>query len=301
MLSTMTSSAEKARALRLERLHSNLDCLVQPDAALETLMSELELGEPHLDLWDGLHAAAARDGKEAELTQAYERVTLDRRLRKLASEQRGVVLLHAADFFQGVVGDAERGERLLWRVLEAVPDHADALSRLERRYTDPKSRVRLAELYAFVAHKPPRPPAKLALAALNIISVLPSHSVLPDDACRKLLVLLPENRSLLGALESHCESTERFALACEVLERSLEIDPVSDREVLARRHRLIELYMGDAKTPEKALPHVEEVLSNHPTDEKAWSAAERLLGVPQVASRAAAILQTARRLLRQPA
>ena len=76
--------------------------LSQPPAALEALMSELRIGEAQPQLWEGLHAAAARDGKEQELAAAYRKFATDRRLKQLSPAVQAEVLMHAADFFQGV-------------------------------------------------------------------------------------------------------------------------------------------------------------------------------------------------------
>lgn len=291
----MSATAEKARAQRLQRLQLSVDRhLEHADAALETLLSELQLNEFHLESWEGLHAAAARDGKETELTRAYEKITLDRRLKQLKPEERASVLLHAADFSQGILGDGTRAEAFLWRVLEAMSDHADAFARLERRFTAAEDSVRLAELYGLVAKNPPKPPGTLAKAALDRISLLPSRSPVSEEACQRLLVLLPACQALLGVLESHCRNTGRFGLACDLIEKSLEIGPLPKSDVIDRRRRLIELYTGDAKSPEKALTHIEYLLHQDPTDAQARAAAERLLRSPQVASQAAAALQTAR-------
>ena len=301
--SPMTSAtAEKARGQRLQRLQLSIDrCLEHPDAALETLLSELQFGQPHPESWEGLHAAAARDGKERDLDRAYEKITLDRRLRQLKPDERACVLLHAADFSLGIVGNGDAAEGFLWRVLEAVSDHAEAFARLERRFTAANDRVRLAELYALVAAKPSKPPAALAKAALETISLLPSQSAIANEACQKLLVLLPVCQALLGALEAHCRKTSRFELACDLLEKSLEGSPLSKVELTERRRRLIDLYIGDAKTPEKALKHIEDLLNQDPSDPQARASAERLLRSPHVCTQAAAALQAARQNARDRA
>src|SRR3954447_1411131 len=110
----MPETADKSRALRLQRLRTMLETQVErPEAALETLMSELRLGEPQFELWKGLHAAADRDGKELELAEAYRKVAVDRRLKQLAPAMQGQILMHAADFHQGVLGDSEGGDAYL--------------------------------------------------------------------------------------------------------------------------------------------------------------------------------------------
>ncbi len=298
----MSATAEKARAQRLERLEANLGReLEHPDAALETLMLELRAGELHVEAWARLHAAAARDGKEAELAELYQKVTAHHRLKQLTPPERASLLLHAADFYQGILGDGDAAEGFLWRLLEEVPEHLEAFTRLERRFTGPKERVRLAELYALVASQPPKPAAALATAALDVISLLPSQSPLPEEACRKLLALLPASQALLGVLERHCRRTDRYGLACELLELSLDGASVPKAEINERRRRLIDLYIGEAKTPEKAIGHVEDLLQQDPADELVRAAAEKLLRVRQVDSRAAAALQAARRQLRERA
>jgi hypothetical protein len=292
----MLTSAEKARAQRLERLRSSIERgLEQPGAALDTLIAELPMGELHPDLWEGTHAAAARDGKEAVLNDAYEKLTAERRLKQFPANERASLLMHAADFSLGILGDAPGAERFLWRVLEAVPDHADAFDRLERKFQGARDKVKLGELYAAVAVKPSRTPSALARNAQEVVSLLTTETPLPDDACRKLFVLLPENHALLGVLETHLRKTRRFGLTCELLEAGVSGNPA---DVIDLRRRLVELYTGDAKTPEKAISHVEVLLKQDPSDSQARAAADRLLRVRDVASRAAAALQEARRNLR---
>ena len=104
----MTDTAAKARAMRLERLGSMLDKhLANPLPALETLMSELRAGDAQPALWEGLHAAAVRDAKEPDLADAYRKIASDRRLKQLSPAVHAQVLVHAADFFQGVLGDGD--------------------------------------------------------------------------------------------------------------------------------------------------------------------------------------------------
>jgi tetratricopeptide (TPR) repeat protein len=296
----MSASAEKARAQRLQRLQTSLDVYLElPEAAAETLMSELQLGELHPEAWEKLHAAAVRDSKEFELEIVYGKITVERRLKQLTEEQRISVLLHAADFFQGVLGYWDVAESYLSRILEVIPDHADAFARLERRFSESKASTRLVELYARVAGRPSKPPGPLATAVVNIVSRLPSTSPVSDEACRKLLVLLPESPSLLGVLEGHSRNTGRFDLACSLLEESIERFPGTAAETLEKRRQLIKLYLGDANAPAKAIAHVEALLIHDPSDAQARAAADRLLREPQVASRAAAALQEARRTARE--
>jgi hypothetical protein len=297
----MSDPAEKARALRLERLQGMLDKqLSQPPAALEALMSELKIGEAQPELWERLHAAAARDGKEADLAAAYRKFAADRRLKQLPTDVHAEVLMHAADFFQGVLGDPAGSEGFLRNVLEMKPDHVEAFRRLERKYEAAGDDLKLVELYAMVAVSPPNPADEMARRAIKIITLLPAKSPLSDEGCKKLLALLPASSSLLSILEAHCQKTERIALACALLEQGVASPGLPDARIVDHRRRLIELYLGPAKTPEKAMPHVEELLGRDSTDARARAAANSLLSVREVASRAAAAIQRARRQSQLP-
>src|SRR5215510_5059024 len=103
----MSATADKARALRLQRLNSMLEQrLDNCAAALEFLISEILAKAPQPELWEKLHGAADRDQMEIELAAAYANVTSARRMHQLEPWAQAAVLMHAADFHQGVVGDA---------------------------------------------------------------------------------------------------------------------------------------------------------------------------------------------------
>ncbi len=291
-------AAEKARSERIQRLRMTLERrLENPIAAVDALMAEAGDGDARTDLWEQLHAAAMRDGLEAELADAYLKCVNGPRMKRLPPRAQADVLMHAADYFQGVRGDATTTETVLERVLAAWPGHVEAFGRLERRLEKLLDARRLLELYANVAAVPPKPVNVLATQAFNrVLQLAAKDETLSDDACRKLLVLVPTNARLLDALESHCRSTKRPALACELIETVLREHPSSDDALTTqRRHRLVELYMGEAASPAQAIEHVEHLLARDPANANVLKVAEKLLSIREVASRAAAALQLARR------
>jgi tetratricopeptide (TPR) repeat protein len=291
----MSDTAAKARRLRLERLQSMLDnYLEHPMACLETLMAELKIGELQPDLWEGLHAAAARDGKEAELAAAYRQLAAGPRSKQLPPVEHAELMMQAANFLQGVVGDAEGAAAFLQMVLEVVPNHAEAFARLERRLEAAGDKARLVELYATVAKKPPKPAEELARIALNAIVLLPAKNPISDEACKRLISFAQTSPGILDVVETHCLKTGRAALACVVREHAVDKIALPPAVVAQQRQRLIELYLGDVNTPEKAIAHVEALLERDPNDTQAKAAADRLLRVREVASRAAAALKEAR-------
>jgi hypothetical protein len=297
----MADTAEKARALRLSRLNTMVDTrLEHPAAALEALISELKQGALEPELWERFHAAALRDGVEQDVATAYKGVLARHRLQKLPAAAAGDLLVHAADFFQGVLGDRATAETLLHTVLELVPDHREAFSRLERRFLEPRDNLRLLDLYGLVAATPPKSVDDLAHAVVNALAVLPARSPLPDETCRRLVALVPGGLGVLDALMAHCKKTERAALACELGERTLERLELPKKSVLELRRTLAELYAGEAAMPDGAIGHVETLLEYDATDARARAVANRLLSNRSVGSRAANALQQARRSVRTP-
>ncbi|HVM70038.1 MAG TPA: hypothetical protein VM204_09435 [Gaiellaceae bacterium] len=289
-------AAEKARTERVQRLKMTLERrLDNPIAAVDALMAEAAEGDARTELWEQLHAAAARDGREEALADAYAKCVAGPRMKRLPPRAQADVLMHAADYLQGVRGDATGAQELLERVLGVVPGHAEAFGRLERRLEKLLDARGLLLLYASVAGAPPKPANVLATQAYNRVLQLAGKEPLPDEACRQLVTLVPTNARLLDALESHCRSTKRPALAAALVESALLDGGAPEDVTVQRRQRLVELYMGDAAAPAEAMPHVERLLERDPADPNALKAAEKLLSEREVASRAAAALQTARR------
>jgi hypothetical protein len=288
-------AADKTRAQRVARLAMLLNTRVDnPLAVVDALIAELAEGQPQAEMWEQLHMAAMRDRTEAALADAYEKCSNGVRMKRLSPEPQAEMLMHAADYSQGVMGDAAKAEAYLSRVLALVPTHAEAFARLERRYEKLLDARRLLELYAAVATSPPKATNIIATQAYNRLLQLPAKDPLSDESCVKLLALVPANAQLLQALETHCRATKRFGLACDLFEQALTQE-AEDTVVVARRHRLLELSMGEAQRPAVAIAQIEALLARDPGDTVAVKQAERLLSVREVASRAAAALQTARR------
>jgi len=295
----MPAMADKTRALRLERLSGMLErALENPAAALETLYAELKAGEPQSALWESLHAAAARDAKEQELKAAYGLVTSERRLSQLPPAARAGLLAHAADFHQGILGDVAAAETFLFRVQRALPGHPETFARLERRLEIANDARKLIELYAIAAQTDPRGASVLVGKIVNKIVPLSAGQPLSEEACQRVIALAGSHPILFDVVETHCRKGKRFELACALVERVLGDAALPKAVACAERRRLVELYLGDAGKPASAIVHVEELLGEDPTDEVARAAAERLLSNRDVAPRAAAALQKARRQTR---
>jgi len=295
----MVDRAAKDRALRIERLATMLNTgLSNPPAAIEMLIVELEAGHEQAHLWEGMHVAAAEGGKEKELAAAYRTFSTSRRLKQLPPDLAAQVLIHAAHFSQGMLGDIETAEQYLMAALAASPTNVDAFNRLEKKYEALPDKRRLLELYAKVGANPPRSATELAGKAVNTLVPLTAKTPLDDQACVGLTAL--GSGSLIEALEAHCLKTGRTKLACTVNEVALQRGNLPEATALERRRRLVELYMGEADQPEKAIDHVEVLLRRDNNDPVARSATKRLIANRALADRVLEVLQDLRLQSRPP-
>lgn len=289
-------ATQKARASRIQRLMTTLaERLDHPIAVVDSLMAEMATGELRPELWEYLHRVATRDKVEAALADAYVKCADGPRMKRLAPEAQAAILMHAADFFQGVRGDLATAHDFLERVLRVVPGHAAAFARLERRLEEQLDARGLLVLYGKVAAVPPKPAHILANQAHLRLLQITGKAILSDETCTRLLALVPHNPRLLGALESHCRATNRHKLARALIEETLVSEAAEIAQTVGSRRRILELCLAERETPAELIVHVEVLLKDDPSDEIALKAAQRLLGRADLASRAATALQTARR------
>jgi hypothetical protein len=295
-----TEATAKRSAARLRRLAPMLEvALDDAAAALELLVGEAEAGDLRPDLWEKLHAAAARDDKLVELGSAYEQLARGRRLRTVAPEMRAALLMHGADFLLGILGDADGSAVFLQQVVAAVPEHAEAFARLERYLTAAHKDRDLAELYANVAGSRQEPPVLLIGRTLALIERLSADQQLSLEACERLVRAAPINPRVGKVIEAHLKLGGRFTEAATLMELAAASGKLSEKDQFDLRGRLVALYMGPAKAPDSAIGHIEELLRIDSAHVEARKAAEKLLAHPKVASRAAAALHEARKRVPQ--
>jgi hypothetical protein len=295
----MPAAGDKVRAQRLERLAATLQKgLENPAAALEVLVAELKANDPREALWESLHAAAARDGKEQELKAAYAIITSERRLSQLERTAQAELLLHAADFHLGILGDRPASDACLFRAQRVVPGQPESFLRLERRLEATADARGLIELYALAASAERPDSGPLVSKIVNKLVPLAASTPLSEEACKRVVALAPSHPILFDVLDAHCKKTKRFELTCALFEEALRDPAVPKNVATSVRRRLIELYVVEVNEAASAMPHVEALLGEDATDEVARGAAERLLSNRDVAPRAAAALQAARRQAR---
>lgn len=289
-------ASEKARDLRLARLKVALaQKVANPMAVIDQLMAEMSDGDPQLELWEQFHAAALRDHCEPAMAEAYKRAVAGPRMKRLPPESQANVLMNGANFFQGILGDMSGAGEMLAKVVAVTPANDDAFNRLEKKLEREGADSKLVELYATVAGHSSRKPEVLAQQALlRLVKVTPTTPV-TDDACRKLVALVPANPKILEVVEQHCRATKRALLGAEVIEKALAEDTVaSDAVTKQRRQRAVDVFI-EANAVTRAMEHIEKLLEWDYNDSVALRGCERLMSNREVSSRAAAALQKARR------
>lgn len=261
----------------------------EPKAALGSLLIALNKGLPQPELFELLHAAALRDGQLPRLKAAFDELQHDRRLKALAAERQAELGLEASRCCVAL-GDLDAALAHAERARAAAPTHPATLARLAALYDergDVASRARLElELASLLEGSERQRALERALAQLLLLQ---------DDAAAvpillKLAELAPAHAGVLRALEQRLTRSGKLRELGRALERALTQEPA---DALALHQRLVQLYARELAEPQRAMPHVEAVLSAAPSDEDALHAAERLLEHRPMALRAAAALSEA--------
>jgi len=217
------------------------------------------------------------------------------RFKQMDAAVRAQVLVHAAHFYQGMLGDAASAEQFLMQALSAVPDQAEAFNRLEKRFEALPDKRRLLELYAASAARPPKPAAELGSKAVNLITPMPATMPLPESTCLGLAPLAAAAPSVITALEAHCQKTGRPALACAVIERALENKSLPENTAVDLRRRVLLLFLDHTKTPERGVDHLEALLVRDPQDAVARAAAKRMVAIRSIGEQVTSLLHELRR------
>ena len=262
---------------------------------LDTLVSSLSRGQSAPEVWALLHEAAVRDGRIPNLAFAYERLTQDRKLKFLPTALQCEVLMHAATFFADVFGDPSGSVGYLEQVLALSPTHAEAFAKIEAVLTALGNGLKLADVYAQAASH--RQDKDEQLAFLRRAAELADGFSEEHDRAIKiyqhLLRLEPGDQRVRRSLEERLFNAGKFRELGRLLEQQMAAPEAPPADVTRLRERLISLYVGHLMEPDRALPHIEEILRENPAHELARGAAHRLVSHKAFGGRAASALADA--------
>jgi tetratricopeptide (TPR) repeat protein len=269
--------------------------LQDEEPLLESVLAAMGRGVLPEGAWERLHAAARRDERMSELAFAFESVSQGKRIKMATPAAGAEFLFQAARFFSEVFGDDLGAITYLERALALSPTHAPAFERLEQLLTKTGNGKKLSEVYATAAHHRPR--AEQA-PLLKHAAVLLAENGGPDEKVIELLQqasrLEPGDVEIREGLEVLYLKTNRLRDVVRLQEQALTAEPPPEGE--ARRAllvRIIDLYADKLHEPERAMPHVEQLLAIEPTNEDARRVAQKLVVIKGLAGRAAAALSQA--------
>jgi len=263
---------------------------------LDAVLASLARGAFPAEGWENLHAAARRDDRANELAFAFETVSQSRRMKTVPPSVATEFLLEAARFFSDVFGDDLGAASCLERALAIAPSNMAALGKVETLLLKAGQPKKLAEILASVAQRRERgDQAPLLRRAIELVS---AHDGTEDmrviDLLQQLLRAEPGDEDARARLEALYVKGSRFRDVLRLNEQALAADPpppeASRRRILAR---IIELYAEKLHEPERAMPHVEQLLAAEPANEAARRAAQKLVVIKGLAGRAAAALAAA--------
>jgi len=283
------SSSQSAAAFAFDAKIENEEPLV--DAMLASMIRSALPPEA----WDRLHGAAQRDDRLSEVAFAFESVSQGKRLRASQPGVAAEFLFQAARFIGDVFGDTMGATTYLERALALSPGHAAAFAGLETLLQKAQQPKRLAELYASAAQHRPRAEQ---IALVRRAAALYEEAGGADDRVAELLQgvlrLDPGDEDARSRLEALYVRANRFRDVVRLNEQALTADPgPSGAARAALLARVVEIYADRLQEPERALPHIEQLLAIDPSNERARRVAQKLVVTKGLAGRAAAALAAA--------
>jgi tetratricopeptide (TPR) repeat protein len=278
--------------------------LQDEDQLLDAMLTAMVRGSLPADAWDRLHAAARRDGRLHDLAFAFDSTSQGKRLRIVQPAVAAEFLFQAARFASDVFDDDAGALAYLERALSLVPTHAASFERIQRVLDKLGLPHKLADVYATAAPHRPRPEqAGWLRRAVHLLmdTADAEGGTSPGDRDERLVELLqqilrlqPGDEDARSRLESLYVKANRLRDIIRLNEQALAAEPGPDVALrVALLARIVELYDGKLREPEKALPHVEQLLAVDPANERGRRVANKLLAVRGLAGRAAAALGAA--------
>jgi tetratricopeptide (TPR) repeat protein len=245
--------------------------------------------------WEKLQAAAQRDDRLSELAFAFESVSQGKRLKLLPPAAAAEFLYQSARYFADVFGDELGAVTYLERALALVPGHGPAFAKIEQLLQKAGNSRKLAEIYAAAAqHRPRAEQVPLLKRASGLLGAAGGSDEKVIELLQHVLRLEPGEEESRARLEELYVKANRLRDVVRLNEQALAADPPPEEWVRRKLLvRIVELYEGRLHEPERAIPHVEQLLAIEPSNEEARRVAQKLLVIKGLAGRAASALATA--------
>jgi len=269
--------------------------LEDEERLLDALLAALARAPLPEATWDKLNAAAQRDDRLSELAFGFESVSQGKRLKLVPPAVAADFLYQAARFFGDLFGDELGAVTYLERALALVPGHARAFTRIEGLLEKAGHPRKLAEVVAAAAqHRPRVEQAPLLKRAAELLAAAGGADEKVIDLLQQVLRLESADEDSRARLEVLYVKANRLRDVVRLNEQALAADPPppewTRKKLLLR---IVELYEARLHEPERAMPHIEQLLAVDPANEEARRVAQKLLVIKGLAGRAASALALA--------
>ncbi len=292
---------DEARRLELHKILAEVEekKLNAPGAAFDVVLRALNEAPGDLGLWDLAADLSSKSGRPTDLAESYRAhvVTTDPEHRRLTREVELELCDRAASLHDEQLGDPDGALPYLKRILAMDPQDQKAFSRLKQILTQAERWGEIEELFDQAAQASEDPAQKIAL--LSEVAMLAEEVIqLPQKAIayhERILEIDPHVASSLDTLEKLYEDEERFGDLAALLERRLAMlteEGAETDEAVDIRLYLGRLYLEQLLVPDRALAHVEAILSGRHEDADARELAERLLEIGSLRLRTAQLLES---------
>ena len=242
-----------------------------------------------LALWDRAKDLAVGAGRSGDLAKVYQLVLTD--ASSLADTVEVELCQRAATLCREQIGDQDAAIPYLERVLARQPANDEAFKDLKEILMARERWSELEALYAKAvtgttdASRRIEFLAEVALICEDIIE----NAAKAIDYYERILDLDPLHGTATAALEKLYAKEGQFDKLVALLERRLARADLVESVLI--KLRLAALHLDSLKDPERALPHVDDVLKADPNQREARELAERLLQLPELRGRAAVMLE----------
>jgi tetratricopeptide (TPR) repeat protein len=269
--------------------------LENEEAVLDAILVSMARGTLDAQTWDRLRSASQRDGRMSELAFAFETASQAKRVKGLPPALAAEFLFQAACFFADVFGDEVGAVTYLERALVLAPTHALSFLKIEQILQKTQQTKKLADVCASVAHYRARGEQPLLLRrAAELLSQAGGADDKVIELLQQVLRLEPGDEQTRDQLEALLLKANRLRDLARLNEQALSSDPPpSDAMRMKLLSRIIDVYADKLHEPERAMPHVEQLLTLDPANEQGRKIAQRLVVVKGLAGRAAAALANA--------
>ncbi|MBV9949313.1 MAG: tetratricopeptide repeat protein, partial [Myxococcales bacterium] len=265
--------------------------LGDPAAAFDVLVRAAGEFPGDLPLWDRLGDLAWKAEREGALVEAMVAVVPPRGPTGLPENVELELADRAAELFEEKLEDVERARPYLERLLERRPDNERAFQRLKQILTTGEQWSELAALYERVVAATPEAirRAELLSEVAMVAEEITGERTRAIAYYERILELDENHEQAIRSLESLYAAEQQWDRLARLIEARLPGTVGDERLDLERQlGTLLFTKLGDAAA---AVPYLERVLRERPSSTDARQLMERVLDVPELRARAAAVLE----------